>query len=144
MRNFLHHYFLKTQFLFYFLIMCYEIHVKLIHINFRWIETIIYRVILNEMFVCNFLIHVSCLDFVEMFKCTFRNFWFVYMLKYDECFVIFFQFTCSNLVEMFAIIRISQLWSCLYVRDLIFSYVSIRIKCFDNWFIFRFRFLVAY
>ena len=81
------HHFLKTQFLFYFLIICYEIHVKLIHINFRWIETIIYRVILSEMFVCNFLIHVSCLDSVEMFQWfIFRNFRSVCMLKYNEMF----------------------------------------------------------
>ena len=81
------HHFLKTQFLFYSLIVCYEIHVKLAHINSRWIETIAYRVTLSEMFVCNFLIHASCLNSVEMFQWFIsRNFRSVCMLKYDEMF----------------------------------------------------------
>ena len=57
------HYFVNAQFMFYFLIVCYYIYVKLVHINFRWIETIICRVILNEMFDCNFLIHVYMFRF---------------------------------------------------------------------------------
>ena len=54
----------------------YEIHVKLIHINYCWIETIIYRVILNEMFVCNFSIHVCmskfCQDVLRIIFCNLR------------------------------------------------------------------------
>ena len=117
------HHSLKTQFLFYFLIVCHEIHVKLIYINSRWIETIIYRMTLNEMFACNFLIHVSCLNFVEMFQWfIFRSFWSACMLKYDEIFC----FTCNR--RMFRVFN-----SC--------SHVQILSKCLQR---FAFRNLRSY
>ena len=91
-----------TFFTLYFSINCYEIHVKLIHINFRWIETIIYRVTLNFFLIV-----------VHMFRFC-RN------VHSDLYFAI------CNRVCMF---------------NLIFVRVSIRTKCFFNWFIFRFRFV---
>ena len=79
------HQFLKAHFLFYFLIICYEIHVKLIHFNSRRIETIIYRVTLNEMLVCNFLIHVRMFKFCQNVcnDIVFCNLWFC--LHVDLC-----------------------------------------------------------
>ena len=69
--------FVNAQFMFYFLIVCYEIHVKLIHINSRRNETIVYFIIYHEMFVRNFLIHV-CSNFVKIFcnDIIFCNVWF--------------------------------------------------------------------
>ena len=110
----------NASFMFYFLIICYDIHVKLIHINFCWIETIIYRVILNEMFVCNFhsCLHVKfCQNILHRYYIL--QFVFAHILKYNEmfCFICnrrmfrnFFQllFICWNFVDMFAMIYISQ------------------------------------
>ena len=79
--------FLNAFFMFYFPIDRHEIHVKLVHINSRWIETITYRVTLNEMFVCNSLIYIRMSKFwrnVLTKTVIFRSFWFVCMLKYDE------------------------------------------------------------
>ena len=119
-KNFCDHYIVNTQFIFYFLIICYVIHVKLIYFNFHCIETIIYRVICNEMFVANFWFIFVCLNFVKMFynDIIFCIFWFVRMLKYNEM----------------------SFNACFVIRFL--SYVLIRTKCFDIRFIFRFR-LVA-
>ena len=62
-RDFLRSLFLNAQFMLYFLIVCYDIHITLIHVNARWIETIIYRVTYNEMFVRRFLIHARMSEF---------------------------------------------------------------------------------
>ena len=71
------YHFLNAQFMFYFLTVCYEIHIKLAHINFCWIEKIAYHVIYDEMFVRNFLIHV-CSNLDKMFcnDIIFCNLWF--------------------------------------------------------------------
>ena len=66
----------SAHFMLYFPVVCYEIHVKLIHISARWIETITYRVTLNEVLSCSSLIHVSCLNSVEMSEWLIsRKFW---------------------------------------------------------------------
>ena len=89
-----------AHFMLCFSIICYEIHVKLIHINVRWIETIIYRVILNEMFVCTFSIHVRMFKFCQN-VCNDLYFAicdFTHMLKYDEMsltHVSSFDFFCT-------------------------------------------------
>ena len=62
-RDFLRSLFLNAQFMFYILTICYDIRITLIHVNVCWIETIIYRVIYNEMFVRKSLIHVCIFEF---------------------------------------------------------------------------------
>ena len=71
--------------MFYFLTICYEIHIKLIYVNARWIETTNYRMIYYEMFVRYFLIHV-CSNSVKMFcnDIIFCNLWF---------------YACSNMIS---------------------------------------------
>ena len=103
-------YFLNAQFVFHFLIVCYEIHLKLIHIKFNWIETIIYRVNLNEMFVRNYWFMLACFDFVKIFVTIsyfaimirlhvkiWRNVWRMFV-------TCLFLFICSDFDEMFATI----------------------------------------
>ena len=69
-----------AHFMFYFSIICYEIHVKLIHINARWIETIIYRVVnWIEIFVAHFRFMFACLLKYEKMSLTHAN-WFLYTL----------------------------------------------------------------
>ena len=104
------YHFLNARFMICFLTIFYEIHIILAHINFRWNEMIIYRMIYHEMLVCNFLIHVRIFKF------------------------------CRDVCQM---IYISQFLICLHARKIIHSYASIRTRCFDNWFIFRFRLIVA-
>ena len=83
-----------AYFMLYFPIVCYEIHVKLAHINARWIEMTTYRVIYDEMFVCKFLIHarmsVLCRDvcsdsYLAIYDrvCMFVI-WFLCMLNSNE------------------------------------------------------------
>ena len=75
-----------AHFMFYFPIICYDIHIKLIHINARWIETIIYRVNRIELFDAHFRFMFACLNFVKIFVTTlyFAIYNFTHMLKYDE------------------------------------------------------------
>ena len=54
-----------------------------------------------------------------------------------------FIVTCLNFNKMFAMIRISQFMIVFACSWFEFSYVSIRTKCFNNWFIFRFRLIIA-
>ena len=72
-----------AHFMFYSSIVCYEIHVKLIHISVHWIETIAYRVVWNEMLDAHFRFMLACLDSVKM-SATFLQFDLMRMLKYDE------------------------------------------------------------
>ena len=103
-RNFLWSF---AQFMFYFPIICYKIHVKLVHISVYWIETIIYRMILNEMFVCTFSIHARMFKFCQN-VCN-DNLWSYAHVKIwrniiDACFVVWFfsnVSTCSNSDETF-------------------------------------------
>ena len=66
---------LHVWFMLYFSIVCYEIHIKLAHVNARWIETIVYRMTYHETFARSFLIHARmskscqdvCIDFILQF-----------------------------------------------------------------------------
>ena len=134
----------------------YEIHVKLVHINSRWIGTIVYRVTLNEMFVCSSLIHVCILQ-----SC--RDVW---QMVYISQFMIVLH--ARNLIHSYALVRtrcfdnwsISRfrlrlhyfLWStyalrclsskcsargCLYWRRFLFDFI--RSTIFSYWFQNAFR-----
>ena len=125
------HHFVNALFMFYFLIICHEIHVKLAHINFFWIEMIIYRVTLNEMFVCNSLIHA------RMHARIWRNVWNL-LVTY------LFLFTCSDFDEMFATTFISQFAIVFACSWFDFFVCLVRTKCHDSWFISRFRFVALH
>ena len=95
-----------AHFMFYFPIVCYEIHVKLTHISARWIETIAYRVILNEMLVCTFSIHVRMFRFCQD-VCS-DNLWSYAHVKIwrdviDVCFVVWLFSYASVWTSCFAI-----------------------------------------
>ena len=62
-RDFLRSLFLNAQFMLYALTVCYDIHITLVHVNARWIGTIVYRVIYDEMFVRKSLIHARMFEF---------------------------------------------------------------------------------
>lgn len=64
-RTFYNRCFLNVWFIFYFSIIYYEIHAKLIHVNIHWIETMIYYIIYNEIFVRKFLIYVCIFKFCQ-------------------------------------------------------------------------------
>ena len=115
--------FLNAQFMFYSLIVCYEIHIKLVHVNVCWIETIVYRVICDEMFVRKFLIHTrifkSCRDVCQM----------IYISQFLICLHarIWFLFVCFNANEMFCNWSIFRLFdSITYVLKYFSSKCSIR------------------
>ena len=54
-----------AHFTLYSSIVCYEIHVKLVHISVRWIETTVYRVIFDELLSRKSLIHVCMFRFCQ-------------------------------------------------------------------------------
>ena len=57
----------NAQFMPYSLAVCYKIHVKLVHANARWIGTIAYRVISNEMLARSLWFMLACLVLPKCF-----------------------------------------------------------------------------
>ena len=105
---FCNHYFLNAQFMFCFLIIFYEIHIKLIHINFQWNEMIIYRMIYYQIFVRKFLIYVCIFRFCQNVCNDFIycNLWFCAHVKIWRNVSWHIYFTCSDFVQMFTTIHI--------------------------------------
>ena len=113
--------FLNAQFMFYFLIICYEIYIKLIHFNVRWFEMIIYRMIYDEMFVRKFLIHIRMIKFVKMFISIlfFAIYDFAHMLKYDETFFVCNErmFRISTFFNIFIFVCMFEFWRNVLIND---------------------------
>ena len=107
-----------AHFMLYSSIVCYEIHVKLVHITARWIGTIVYRVTLNEMLVCTFSIHARMTKFC--------------------------QDVCSDNLWLYAHVRIWRdvIDACLVVWLL--SYASVWTSCLVNRSISRFRLIALH
>ena len=131
------HHFLNAQFMFYSLIICYEIHITLIHINTRWFETIIYRIIYNEMFARKSLIYVRMFRFCQNVynDFIFCNLWFCAHARIWRdiwrMFVTYsFLFTCSNSDEMFATIIYFAIFDRVCMLDL--SLIFIRMFQFER------------
>ena len=105
--------------------------------------------IYHEMLVRNSLIHV-CSNSVKMFESDiiFCSLWFYAHVKiwrnvWNILVTYLFLFTCSNSDDISAMTRISQFMIVFACSWLKFSYVSIRTRCFDNWFISRLRLIIA-
>ena len=66
------------------------------------------------------------------------------MLEYDEMFCSFLRITCSVLTKCLRRSYISQFLIVLACSWLDSLYTSVRTRCFDNWSISRFRFIIVH
>ena len=123
-----------AHFMFYFPIVCYEIHVKLAHISARWIGTIAYRVDWDEMLAAHFRFMLACLDFVKMSATAlyFAVYDFTRMLGYNEMPLthvsqFYFCMRCSNEVFSWSVFRFRSLFAQGYDEMLCFVHACLAV-----------------
>ena len=125
-------------------LLCYSRKVS--SFQFHWTKTIAYRVICNEMFVVDFWFMLACLDSVEMFEWfVSRSLWSCLHVKIWRDVLFVRNWRMSRCFDFCYARILTKCFVCLQLMHdswLDYRYVSMRTRCFCNWFVFRFR-LVA-